>query len=120
VREGPLPVGRWIYPIVDVDIRSLAMRYVRAKMPDVAVNLFEGRIRREPKVAAHHNDLGVLFAQMGELEPATKAFAVAVELDPNDVAARRNLEYAQRQLREGPPGGGAAPRGPTPPPRAPD
>ena len=68
--------------------------------------------RREDAIAAYlqvlpldpasfetHNDLGVLYAQSGDLQRAVKHFEAAVRLRPDDAGARANLEQARALLR---------------------
>ena len=69
--------------------------------------------RREDAIAAYlqvlpldadsfetHNDLGVLFAQAGDLQRAVRHFEAAVRLRPQDAGARENLEQARALLRD--------------------
>jgi tetratricopeptide (TPR) repeat protein len=68
--------------------------------------------RREDAIAAYlqvlpldpssfetHNDLGVLYAQAGNLHQAVRHFETAVRLRPDDAGARANLSRAQALLR---------------------
>lgn len=68
--------------------------------------------RREDAIAAYlqvlpldaasfetHNDLGVLYAQAGDLQRAISHFEAAVRLRPEDPGARANLEQARALLR---------------------
>ncbi len=46
-----------------------------------------------------HNDLGVLYAQAGDLQRAVRHFEAAVRLRPDDAGARSNLAQAKGLLR---------------------
>lgn len=75
--------------------------------------VLQKRERREDAIAAYlqvlpldptsfetHNDLGVLYAEAGDLQRAVKHFETAVRLRPDDAGARANLVRARALLRD--------------------
>ena len=56
-----------------------------------AIAYYQKYIKIQPNDAAAHNNLGVLFSDMGRLEEAEKCYRQAISIEPNDAAAHINL-----------------------------
>ncbi|HEY3677420.1 MAG TPA: tetratricopeptide repeat protein [Bradyrhizobium sp.] len=66
-------------------------------LPD-AIASIDRAIKLSPRLAAIHNDKGVILAASGKTEEACKSFGRALSLDPKDLNARRHLAHALRML----------------------
>jgi tetratricopeptide (TPR) repeat protein len=64
---------------------------VQSASPPEALRALENVVRSFPRFARAHNDLGLLYYGAGERERSLRHFQRAVECDPEDVAARKNL-----------------------------
>ena len=56
--------------------------------------LFEGMAARFPELSEPYNNLGIVLAQMGDLDGAKIQFNKAVLADPSNTAAQNNLRRA--------------------------
>ena len=61
------------------------------KRYDEAMKLYQRAIKKHPKEAAAHNDLGLCYQHQGKLKEAAKSFETAVELQPARRLYRGNL-----------------------------
>jgi len=59
-----------------------------------AIASIDRAIKLSPRLAAIHNDKGVILAASGKTEEACSSFSRAVSLDARDVNARRHLAHA--------------------------
>jgi len=57
-----------------------------------ALAYYKEAIRLDPELASLHTGLGLLWIQEGKPEKAAKELSIALELDPKDEIARKNLE----------------------------
>lgn len=74
--------------------------------PAEAIELLERAALRVPQASEVQNHLGIAYAAAGRHDAALTAWRRAVELDCDNVAARRNLDAALRRMLE--PGAGSA------------
>ena len=65
--------------------------------PAGAANIFRALVRRDPKFAEGHNNLGLVLLQSGDLAKAEAEFAEAIRLKPEFAEAHYNLALAFRQ-----------------------
>jgi len=66
-------------------------------LPD-AIASIDRAIKLSPRLAAIHNDKGVILAASGKTEEACKSFGRALSLDPRDLNARRHLAHTLKML----------------------
>ena len=72
---------------------------VRLKQHDDAVLVAEQLTREYPSHAPGHAWLGSTYARLGRRDEATQAFRRALELDPENARARRELRMFRRSRR---------------------
>ncbi|MEN6627807.1 MAG: tetratricopeptide repeat protein [Candidatus Sumerlaeia bacterium] len=60
---------------------------------DTALKLMQELIGRDTKNAGYHQELGMIFQEMGRNSDAEKAYKRAIELDPNDPESYNTLGY---------------------------
>jgi len=77
--DGPLP------PLID------AMLLIRRGQPGQAVPLIETALTRAPNHAYAHNLLGLVHAQLGDMDAASAQFTQATQLAPGTALFWRNL-----------------------------
>ena len=65
--------------------------------PAGAANIFRALVRRDPKFAEGHNNLGLVLLQSGDTRKAEAEFEEAVRLKPQFAEAHYNLALAFRQ-----------------------
>jgi Flp pilus assembly protein TadD len=93
VREDPddgAARERFFDALVDLSAPLAA----NGKIPEAAALLREALTIR-PNSVDVHNNLGVFLARQGDLTAATKEFEAALQIDPANREARRNLEFAR-------------------------
>lgn len=66
----------------------------------------ESAVDENPDVARFHTTLGLVYRAEGHLGHAVREFRLALERDPNDCEASRELFRLSAYHRSGPPGGG--------------
>lgn len=70
---------------------SLSKVYKLSNRAGDAVEALTRLLQIEPRNAPALNEIGVLLAELGHLDPALKAFETAIEIDPSFEKAYRNL-----------------------------
>ena len=80
---------------------DLAQLFFRNRKFDEAKALYLDVIKTNPKERDAYFNMGVLLSEaMGKTGEAIPFFNKAIEMDPNDTAARRFLERAQAKKRK--------------------
>jgi Flp pilus assembly protein TadD len=64
-----------------------------------AIPEYRAFLTDRPRDAGATINLGVSLAQTGQMKDAAAAFERALQLDPSNATARRNLAIAQEELR---------------------
>lgn len=59
---------------------------------DDAAKQYELVVQQLPDLADAHNELGIAYAELGQLEKARAEFTATLRLNPRDAGARQNLE----------------------------
>lgn len=77
---------------------GLARKLVAKQETQDAEFHFRKSLEANPNVAALHNDLGTVLAQMGRMEEAEKHFAEAIRLQPDYPLAEKNRARAKQLL----------------------
>lgn len=73
-----------------------------AGQPETAATLLREALKLKPTFAEAHNNLGIVLAQMNQLDLACVAFAEAIRLNPRYARAHANLATAQMRLQQYP------------------
>jgi tetratricopeptide (TPR) repeat protein len=81
---------------------ALAALYLRVGKPDLAVRTMHCAIEEAPDDAELHNSLGLIFASLGRENDSRAEFERALEIDPNNADALRNLAYILHRSGERP------------------
>jgi tetratricopeptide (TPR) repeat protein len=84
---------------------ELAVRLARNERWEEAVRVNEAIVEAFPNDVEAHNRLGKALLELGRYKEAREAYAKALELDPNNVIARRNLSRLAILEAEGRPKG---------------
>ncbi len=79
---------------------NLAFIYIQSQRFNDALPLIEQAIAQKNDVAYFHNNLGIVYAALGERQKAVDAFQAALVIDPSNEKAKANLERAQKALDE--------------------
>jgi tetratricopeptide (TPR) repeat protein len=78
--------------------RNLAGLLVQRSNLDAAEAVCRAALARAPKDAGLHNQIGSVLLERGDASTSHEHFAKAVELEPGNLSARRNLAIARMQL----------------------
>jgi Flp pilus assembly protein TadD len=62
------------------------------------ISLWQDNVLRQPDDSVSHNNLGMAFAQAGQLPEAMKEFEETIRLDPKHASAHNNLSYFLNRL----------------------
>jgi Flp pilus assembly protein TadD len=73
------------------ELYSKAMVLVNANKSQEAVQVLETVVSQEAGYALAHNDLGVLYQMVGELQKARQQHEIAVRLEPANITFQKNL-----------------------------
>jgi Flp pilus assembly protein TadD len=76
--------------------------YAQGRYPDAIAELQES-VRRHPTEAEAHNNLGVVYARVGQLDKAATSYREALRLKPDYDAPRQNLTRIGAAGAEGAP-----------------
>jgi tetratricopeptide (TPR) repeat protein len=68
-----------------------AQALAREGKPAEALRMLEEFVQSVPDHAAAHNDLGVLYCQLGRADDALKHHETAVQMDPENITFQKNL-----------------------------
>ncbi|MBI4179875.1 tetratricopeptide repeat protein [bacterium] len=91
------------YGGADARVRqALAEAYVSMNRYDEAERMFMDLSLRQPSVAQHRYNLGLIESRMGKMDLAENAYLRAVELDPSFSDARYNLALLYIRTRDYP------------------
>ena len=66
----------------------------------VAENLYKEILKTNPNHVSTHNNLGLVFQKLGELQKAISSYQKAIEIQPNYAIAHNNLGIALKELRD--------------------
>ena len=91
--------GVQIDPARPAIYRALGRVLQKSERHGEAIAAYLKVLELDPTSFETHNDIGVLYAQTGNLREAAKHFETAVRLRPDDPGARGNLERARALLR---------------------
>jgi tetratricopeptide (TPR) repeat protein len=80
----------------------LGSTYLDTNQPELAAQQFADAAELDPRSPTVFNSMGVALAQLGMLREAEICFAKAVELDPEFVDARINLDRARSEQQLAP------------------
>ncbi len=80
------------YPAKVFYYDALGSMYLDIKDYESAKSIFERGIAINPNVSILHDGLGVAYNALGKADLARDEYAKALELDPTNTGARRNLE----------------------------
>lgn len=75
---------RAVYPESPMLIEAAAQRAAAAGARDTAIALFDRLLRREPSNVGWQRTRAALLAQLGRRDAAARAYAVALDLEPED------------------------------------
>ena len=70
---------------------NLAVKNHQEGKTDIAQNYYQKVLKIDPNNLVTHNNLGVIFQDLGENQKAKKSFEKAIDLNPNYVNAHYNL-----------------------------
>lgn len=65
---------------------------------DRTIAEYEAALQLNPNIFKAHNDVAVLYAKLGKLDPAARHLEAAVRLDPNNATAKENLAAVEAAL----------------------
>ena len=69
-----------------------------------ALGVYKRSIKLDPSYPVAQNNLGVVYARLGQLDLAEKHITEAIKLDPTYEAAKRNLQRVLALKKRGRPG----------------
>ncbi|MBN1605256.1 MAG: tetratricopeptide repeat protein [Polyangiaceae bacterium] len=79
---------------------NLALLYLNTGRIDEAIAQYRAIVQMAPRDSGNaYNQLGVIFAQRSELRQAVDNWQKALEVDPNNMNARVNLQRARNMMR---------------------
>jgi tetratricopeptide (TPR) repeat protein len=84
--------------LAERDYRA-AQSLINSDQYDRAVSALEALVGAYPDHAGAHNDLGVLYAQVGDLARGIKHLEIALSISPGDRNARQNLDDIRKALK---------------------
>ena len=70
---------------------ALAVQNHQKNNLQVAENFYKETLKTNPNHVDAHNNLGIVFKQLGKLQKAKSCYEKAIEIDPNYVGAHNNL-----------------------------
>ena len=79
---------------------NLAITNHQERKTDIALELYNQILEINPGHQGAHNNLGVLFKELGEPQKAKDCYEKAIEIDPNYVTAYNNLGIIFKELGE--------------------
>ena len=79
---------------------NLAITNHQERKTDIALELYNQILEINPDHQGVHNNLGVLFKELGEPQKAKDCYEKAIEIDPNYVTAYNNLGVIFKELGE--------------------
>jgi hypothetical protein len=82
---------------VDRLYEARAILYGRLGNLTKALQDYENAIRLRPDVARYHTNLGTTYAGFGRMEEARREWKKALEIDPRNETARRNLSLSEKR-----------------------
>lgn len=77
---------------------QMALTYAHVQEGEKAEAYFKKSIAKDPKNPVLHNNLAVLYMQLGQWNDALNSLTVAYHLSPNYAETQRNLGYAHDQV----------------------
>ncbi len=75
------------------------MKFLKQGKLKQAVSDLKEALFRDPKSDKIHDALGMALLELGNLEPAREHFAKAVELNPDDAAAKKHLAAVMEKIK---------------------
>jgi tetratricopeptide (TPR) repeat protein len=88
--------GGQSYDFSEPALVNMATPLINANKPDDAIALLQLNAEFYPKSSATYAALGQAYAKKNDTPNATKSFEKAVELDPNNQIAKRQLEQLKK------------------------
>ena len=77
---------------------NLAVKNHQEDKTDIAQDLYNQVLKIDPNYINAHNNLGVIFKELGENQKAKECFEKAIEIDPNYAEAINNLGVIFKKL----------------------
>ena len=77
---------------------ALAVQNHQKNNLQVAENLYKETLKTNPNHAFAHNNLGLVFKELGENQKAKSCYEKAIQINPNYVAAHNNLGIVFNEL----------------------
>jgi hypothetical protein len=105
ILSGQLPVHAWAASTADLRSRALEYRNDGVELQQQgrsvqAITMFQKAIHLDPGYPAPHNDLGIAYETVGQLDDAEVEYKQALALHPGYARAHTNLALLYQRMRK--------------------